>query len=46
MLNEYIFNLLIETWFEEIETYILKIENIFTSARLDQAINRLSNRNK
>lgn len=44
MLNEYIFNLLIETWFDEIETYILKIENIFTRARLDQAINRLSNR--
>jgi hypothetical protein len=41
MLNEYIYNLLIETWFEEIETYLLKIENIFNGARIDLAIKRI-----
>lgn len=35
MLNNYIYNLMIETWFDEIETYILRIENIFTSARIE-----------
>jgi hypothetical protein len=42
VLNEYIYNLLISTWFEEIETYILHIENIFDCARIDSAIARLN----
>jgi hypothetical protein len=42
MLNEYIYNLLIDTWFTEIDTYILHIENIFRGARIDLAIARLN----